>query len=202
MGAEAQYSYVKKLHHYSRSDPECKAKYILKNYERFPKMVEGYQSNWEIIIKAEKRYNQEADKGDLGVRVQKSGTSNPTMNEVIANIEIEEAHSESELRLVLRGTDNPDQHIREKLIIQDMQDDYTIMRNAIHALGKKEEEMFLRYLLKEDETLQDLATELHMDLANFKKQIYNIKKSVILSTVECFDLKYSFIHRRANDEEE
>ena len=102
----------------------------------------------------------------------------------------------------MRGTDNPDQHIREKLIIQDMQDDYTIMRNAIHALGKKEEEMFLRYLLKEDETLQDLATELHMDLANFKKQIYNIKKSVILSTVECFDLKYSFIHRRANDEEE
>ncbi|SFG84982.1 hypothetical protein [Oribacterium sp. WCC10] len=196
MEVEAKYSYVKKLHHYSRSDPECKAKFILKNYERFPKIIAGYESNWAIIVKAEKRYNEKAASGELGVRIQKSGTSNPTMNEAIANLELSTARSETDLRHVLKGTDNPDQHVKDKLIIQDMQDDYTILCNAIYALGTKDEEMFVRYLTRENEALQDLADEYKMELANFKKQIYSIKKAVFLSTVECIDLKYGIIERR------
>ncbi|MBC3805707.1 hypothetical protein GH808_14980 [Acetobacterium fimetarium] len=42
-------------------------------------------------------------------------------------MEIEQAQSETELRIIVKGTDNPDQHIRERLIIQDMGDDYSIM---------------------------------------------------------------------------
>lgn len=201
MDAEAKYPYVKKLHHYSRSDTECKVKYILKNYERFPKMVAGYDSNWEVIIKAEKRYNLEASKGDLGIRVQKSGTSDPTMNEAISNVEIEQSQSENDLRVILKGTDDPNQHIREKLIIQDMKDDYIILQNAIHALGKKDEQMLLRYLQRENDGLQDLADECNLELSTYKKYIYSIKKAVIISAVECIDLKYGIIQRRIEDEE-
>lgn len=196
MGTEAHYTYIKKLHQYSKSDSECKAKFILKNYEQFPKIIAGYESNWAVIIKAEKRYNEKIASGDPGVRIQKSGISNPTMNEAIANLEISTARSENDLRHILKGTDNLDQHVKDKLIIQDMQDDYTIMCNAIHALGNKEEVMFLRYLTREKDALQDLADEFKMDLANFKKQIYSIKKDVILSAVECIDLKYGIIERR------
>lgn len=201
MGAETPYSYEEKLHHYSESAPEYKVKYILANYDRFPRIVAGYESNWEVIIRAERRYSQVAEKGVLGVRVQTSEISDPTMTDAISNLEINAAHTKKELFHVLKGTDNPDQHIMAKCIIQDMQDDYEILRNMICMLGQADEEMLLRYLQREDDSLQNLADECGLELATYKKRIYNLKKSVSFSAVECIEVKYGLVQRERYDVE-
>ena len=196
MRAEAQYSYEEKLHHYSGSAPEYKVKYILENYGRFLRIVAAYELNWQIIINAERRYHEEEDKGHTGVRIQMSGISDPTMKDAISNVEIQQAQTKSDLQRILKNTDDSDEHIEAKLTIQDMQDDYTILQNIIHTLGERDEERLLRYLHRENEGLQTLADECQMELSAYKKQIYSLKKMVMLSAVECIDLKYKIMQRK------
>lgn len=200
MTCEGYYLLGKKLQRYVRSDSEGKAAYILSNYERFPKMIAGYKSIWEIIVKAEKRYNASLDYGNPGIRVQSSGNSDPTMTEAMTNIEIESATSEAELRDILKGTDNPEQHLKERLAIRSMQDDYTITRNVIHALEQRDEELFLKYLRRKG-SLQEIADEYHVELSTCKKRIYRIKKTVMKSAMEYIDLKEQIVLRRKTDDE-
>ena len=201
MDVEQHYSYVKKLQNYSKFDPECKVKFILNNFKRFLKLVDGFEATWGIIVKAEKRYNSAAGSGDLGVRVQKSGYSNPTMQEAMFNMEMERAKTESELGSIVKGTDNPNQHIWEKHIIQDMRDDYSIMVNAIHELDQLDEEMFLRYLKKED-VVRDIADKCNIQYSSAKRKIYDIRKTVILTAAENIELKYRIINREVADDEQ
>ena len=174
--------------------------YLLSNFERFPRMIARYESNWEIVVKAEKRYNSVSANGNLGVRVQKSGTSDPTMNEAISNIEIQQASSDTELRIMLKETDHPEEHLVEKLIIQDMQDDYAIILNAIHSLDKADAELFLSYLKKE-KSVQEIAAKCNIQYSSAKRKVYDIRKSVIDTAVEDIKLKYSIIHQEVEDEQ-
>ena len=194
------YLFTDKLHQYAEASPEDKVKDILKNFARFPQMLAGYKLNWEIIIQAEKRYNHDAHRSTLGMRVQISTISNPTMSEAISNFEIETAHTNNGLHRVLQDTDTPDQHVMEKCIIDDMQDDYKIVQNLIHMIGGTNEKMLLRYLERENISLQQLADECHFELATYKKKIYTIKKAVLISAAECIGVKYGIIQRGRHGE--
>lgn len=192
---ENEYPYTRKLFGYAKATSFDKVKYIMKNYECFPNLIAGYEANWKIIVQAELRHSHKADRGELGVRVQMSGISDPTMDNAVQNTVLGQAQSENDLLGIFIGTDNPIQYIKEKMIIQDMKDDYMILKNQIHALGAGNEERLLRYLQRKDLTLQMLADESHLQLASYKKMIYGIKKTVITSAVEYIDLKYSILER-------
>ena len=200
MKAEVRYSYAKYLQDYSNSDTEIKVKYLLSNYNRLPKLIESYESTWEIVVKAEKRYNAREELGDPGIRVQRTRNSNPTMEEAIINTELELVKSGTNLKVLVKGTDNPEQHIKEKLIIQDMRDDYSIIVNAIHSLDQKDEEIFLRYLNNEYD-VNDIADCNQITYTSAKSKIYNIRKTVILNATENIKLKYEILNRREGNED-
>ncbi len=183
MKAEAYYPYVKHLREYSQSEPERKARFILGNFRRFPKMIEGYESDWKIVVTAEKRYNTLHEMGDLGIRVQTSGTGNPTMNKAIFETELDNAAGKRDLFSVVKGTDDPEQHIREKMVIADMKDDYSIMKNAIHRLEEVDAEVLLRYIQME-KTIQEIADELQMNYDSAKKKLQRLRKEVIVDAAE------------------
>lgn len=198
---EHEYPYTRKLFGYAKATSLDKVKCIMKNFERFPNLIAGYEATWKIIVQAELRHSHDADRGELGVRVQMSGISDPTMDSAVLNTALDQAQSENDLRHILNGTDNPSQHITEKMIIMDMQDDFMILKNQIHTLGVSDEERLLHYLQRESMTLQELADESHLQLASYKKMIYGIKKTVIASAVEYIDLKYNILERGTHVEE-
>jgi hypothetical protein len=163
-------------------------------------LIDSYESTWEIIVKAEKRYNARAELGDIGIRVQRTRNSNPTMEEAIINTELELVKSGTNLKVLVKGTDNPAQRIKEKLIIQDMRDDYSIIVNAIHSLDQKDEEIFLRYLNNEYD-VNDIADCNQITYTSAKSKIYNIRKTVILNATENIKLKYEILNRREGNED-
>ncbi len=183
MKAEAYYPYVKHLREYSQSEPELKAKFILGNFRRFPKMIEGYESDWKVVVTAEKRYNTLHEMGNLGIRIQTSGTGNPTMNKAIFETELDSAATNRDLFSVVKGTDDPEQHIREKMVIADMKDDYSIMKNAIYRLEEMDAELLLHYIRME-KTIQEIADELQMNYDSAKKKLQRLRKEVIIDVAE------------------
>lgn len=200
MKAEAYYPYVKHLREYSQSEPERKARFILGNFRRFPKMIEGYESDWKIVVTAEKRYNTLHEMGDLGIRVQTSGTGNPTMNKAIFETELDNAAGKRDLFSVVKGTDDPEQHIREKMVIADMKDDYSIMKNAIHRLQEVDAEVLLNYIRME-KTIQEIADELQMNYDSAKKKLQRLRKEVIVDAAENIRCRCERKNRRVFENE-
>ncbi len=69
------------------------------------RLVEGYEQSLSFIIKEEKARKHRQAKGDLGIRVQTSGTSDPTAKEAIDNVMIMEAIRYGDLTSVIRDLD-------------------------------------------------------------------------------------------------
>ena len=93
--------------------------------------MEGYEQSLSFIIKEEKAYARKSVMGDLGVRVQTSGTSDPTAKEAIENIMIMEAIQKGNLESVTSELDEQVviKYQKEVVTIQNMREDYQILRN-------------------------------------------------------------------------
>lgn len=200
MKAEAYYPYVKHLREYSQSEPELKAKFILGNFRRFPKMIEGYESDWKVVVTAEKRYNTLHEMGNLGIKIQTSGTGNPTMNKAIFETELDSAATNRDLFSVVKGTDDPEQHIREQMVIADMKDDYSIMKNAIYRLEEMDAELLLHYIRME-KMIQEIADELQVNYSSAKKKLQRLRKEVIIDTAENIRCRCERKNRRVFENE-
>lgn len=199
MKAEAYYPFSVHLQDYSQKDPKCKARYILDNFSRFPKMIEGYESDWKITVKAEKRYNFLKEMGDPGIRVQASKISNPTMNQAISKFEEDTATTAKDIRSLVHGTDDPGRRIMEKMVIADMKDDYEIILNAIHRLDSSDENLFLPYI-RTEKTIQEVADELQVQYSSAKNKMRRLKKMVLFTATENIRHKNEIIKRRYGDD--
>ena len=82
---------------YAGADVPARIELLIKYYPNFIRLVEGYEQSLSFIIKEEKAYARKSVMGDLGVRVQTSGTSDPTAKEAIENIMIMEAIQKGKL---------------------------------------------------------------------------------------------------------
>ena len=71
----AKASFIKK---YGNLKPAKRIDIILDYYKDFPGIIEGQQESLVYRIKNERDYERQRRRVDLGVRVQSSGTSNPT----------------------------------------------------------------------------------------------------------------------------
>jgi len=79
------------LRSYRSNDAEGRLSIMLNNYAVFPKIIRKAEKKIQYKIKSEKEYLRSHARGELGVRVQTSGTSAPTFNEASTNIMIEDA---------------------------------------------------------------------------------------------------------------
>ena len=70
---------------YAGADVPARIELLIKYYPNFIRLVEGYEQSLSFIIKEEKAYARKSAMGDLGVRVQTSGTCDPTAKAVIDN---------------------------------------------------------------------------------------------------------------------
>ena len=71
---------------YAGADVPARIELLIKYYPNFIRLVEGYEQSLSFIIKEEKAYARKSVMGDLGVRVQTSGTGDPTAKAAIENV--------------------------------------------------------------------------------------------------------------------
>lgn len=136
---------------YSAADVDGRIKLMLKNYSQFTSLVDSQESNICVIIKYECECSCHQDRDALGVRVQKSGTSDPTFKAALTSVVIEEAVRKGDLTEIAERMDREELEIHENEIqtIRHMREDYLILENAFLYLKESEAEILKKYLASE-----------------------------------------------------
>ena len=192
---EAGYSFANELRRYAVTEAVGKADYILNNYRGLKKTLNSYEHIWKTVIVAEKRHNALAEKGETGVRIQTSGSNDPTAAQALSNIEIEKAISGNEIRNVVQGTDDPEQHILERMMIFDMNDDLQIMNDAIQMLGDENEKLFMAYI-RSEKTIGEMASDMNVQYDTARARICKMRKFVMKRASSNIEIKYRLIEGR------
>ena len=179
---------------YAGADVPARIELLIKYYPNFIRLVEGYEQSLSFIIKEEKAYARKSVMGDLGVRVQTSGTGDPTAKAAIENIMIMEAIQKGNLENVTSELDEQVvmKYQREVVIIQNMREDYQILRNQFFYLEPEDVDSFEKYLQCGRHT-EKLAYELDIKPEALKMQMCRIKKVVFEQTSSILIRKYQHL---------
>jgi len=132
---------------------------ILDYYQEFPKIIEGQQESLFYRIKNEREYLRQNRRDDLGVRVQTSGSSNPTMREAIENLTIKAAvQGDKDMDELLQDVDQTEtkEIFRELYILQKMREEYRLLNNQLLLLSSSEKRVF-KLFMEENRDFQELA---------------------------------------------
>lgn len=178
---------------YAGADVPARIELLLKYYPNFIRLVEGYEQSLGIIIKEERAYARRSKQGDLGVRVQTSGTSDPTAKAAIENIMIMEAIQKGNLETITSELDVQVamKYQSEVTTIQDMREDYQTLKNQFFYLEPEDMEPFEKYLQCGRHT-EKLAYELDVKPEALKMQMCRTKKVVVNLTSNLLIRKYQY----------
>ncbi len=166
---------------YMASGDEKRIRIILDHYYNFIPVVNAYEFGLVNTIRAERVYNRRTAIGDLGVRVQTSGISNPTASEGDEKTEIQKAVRSGDYITALRGADCYESHKNEILTLQDMRDTYAIVEQEIGSLDD-ENELFKRYLHHEFD-LTTIADSEGVTVDAIKQRFRKARNNVIDNTL-------------------
>ena len=144
---------------YEKQSASGKVDFICKNYSNFIGIVESYTEGIRYMIEEEKAMAFRTSIGDLGVRVQKSGTSDPTAMQAINNVITRDAILTCDFSGgVLDGVENPERYIKDAILLRQMRKHYELFNTQIKSLTQSEQDFFMTYL-QHDRKLADLADE-------------------------------------------
>ena len=65
---------------YAEAEDKERINIILEHFDNFIMLIDLFEEDLRNTLKEEKLYNKRAERGDPGVRVQTSGTGDPTGN--------------------------------------------------------------------------------------------------------------------------
>lgn len=157
---------------------------IIKNYNNFMGIVDGYTEGLRYMIESEKESNHRSEIGNLGVRVQSGGSfSDPTARKGIENVLTREAIINCDFSGdVLDGVDRADLYVRNAYALREMRKDYELFKNQLSILGK-EKEIFEKYLCQE-KTLSDIAEEQGITYESAQQKVHKIRIKVKKQVLE------------------
>lgn len=161
---------------YGRADTEGKIRIVLDNYITFMNMVNAYEDGLIDEIKEERMTNRRLKHGDLGVRVQTSGYSNPTSSEGDEDVEVETAVKAGDYITALRGADCYDYHKAEIVTLRNMRHDFVRVCQQFGAAGK-DGKLFERYLLQEFDLI-DIADTEGLTIDAVKQRFRRVRKII------------------------
>ena len=116
---------------YFLADSKGKIEIILANFISFQHQLSGIEDGIKLDIKVDQDFKFRQDKGDLGIRVQTSGKSDPTAREAIRNVELDRAFDENDIERELEKTCTPDLFRNQLRMLSSMKDDYQVIKMVI-----------------------------------------------------------------------
>ena len=132
---------------YGEADYSGRVDLLLDNYETFEAQIEVCFEGIKYRIKEDRAYERRHNTGDLGVRVQTSGLSNPTEAAAFENIEIEEALKSKDFDSeIMRFVDDVDEIRRDIYVMEIMELDYKMITLQRKLLSKSDQKVLVSFL--------------------------------------------------------
>lgn len=170
---------------YKAANPEGRFEIMYEHFSFFPKVITKIEKKMKYKIKADREYLRSHSKGELGVRVQTSNLSDPTADEAVANVSLEEAFMTGEAGgQLLKGLENADKYREDIRYISIMRMDYGLFVDCIEGLDEEENLLMTEYLSNK-KYLKEIAVDLNMSYANVKIKLREIKQSLMDEVTEC-----------------
>ena len=162
---------------------------IIKNYNDFMGIVEGYTEGLRYMIECEKESSHIHDIGELGVRVQGGNIkSDPTANKAVAKIMATEALIKCDFSGdVLKGVDRAEEFVSDAYLLRKMRNDYQLFNKQVETLGA-EKDMFEKYLTGEM-SLSDIAELQNISYESAQQKIHKIRSRVRRQVIGFMDGK-------------
>lgn len=174
---------------YVNASSSARVNLIIKNYNDFMGIVEGYTEGLRYMIESEKESNHRHDIGDLGVRVQGGCIkSDPTANKAVAKIMTTEALIKCDFSGdVLKGVDRAEEFVSDAYLLRKMRNDYQLFNKQVETLGA-EKDMFEKYLTGEM-SLSDIAELQNISYESAQQKIHKIRSRVRRQVIGFMDGK-------------
>ncbi|WP_370808613.1 hypothetical protein [Eubacterium ramulus] len=162
---------------------------IIKNYNDFMGIVEGYTEGLRYMIECEKESGHRHDIGELGVRVQGGSIkSDPTANKAVAKIMTTEALIKCDFSGgVLKGVDRAEEFVSDAYLLRKMRNDYQLFNKQVETLGA-EKDVFEKYLTGEM-SLSDIAELQNISYESAQQKIHKIRSRVRRQVIGFMDGK-------------
>lgn len=175
---------------YAKQSASGKVDFICRNYPNFIGIVDGYTEGLKYMIEEEKALTARNAVGDTGVRVQKSGLSDPTAKKAINNVITRDAIIDCDFSGgVLDGVQDPDRYMRDADILKQMRKHYALFNEQMKSLQKNEYDFFLAYLLREKKLIE-LADEEGIGYDSLCQKANKTKKKVKVLMVGFLEGEY------------
>lgn len=174
---------------YATADIKGRIEIILDNYPNFLEIMDGFEESLKYLILNDRRAARRRSMGDLGVRVQKTGISDPTANEAIDRVMLSEAIKTGNLDEELKGIECPEQYRREAEVIREMRNDYFLVRAQIKTLPWLNFKVLASYLNGSHDLLK-LADETDCTYDGVKNRLKRARNRIRQSTAFYLEKKY------------
>ena len=176
------------LQKYSEADPEGRLKIMMGNYAVFPKMIRRIEKKVIYKITVEREYMRSHCRSELGVRIQTSGKSDPTADEAIINVSLEEALKTGEYDPgLISGFENADKYEAAMRTIKIMRLDYELLAEIIDDLREKDSRVIKQYLI-EGKLFKEIADSEGRTYDAIKKRIEKIRTEIRDQIVDCLEM--------------
>lgn len=161
------------LDDYRNADPKKKLDILLKNYSAVPQKIKFFQIKIRNDIKNEQEYLRGQRRGETGVRVQTSKKSNPTEEEAISNLTLDEAFQTGKVsRSVLNGIENASKYEADIKTVSVLKSDFELLSLIVDSLDESDGELLrLRYTEKKTFGVIGEEFDLHEDTVRKRLKI-------------------------------
>lgn len=176
------------LRSYSEADPEGRLKIMMGNYAVFPKMIRRVEKKVFYKITVEREYMKSHNRVELGVRVQTSQIPDPTVDEALDHVTLEDAIRTGKYDYSLvRGLDNADEYTAAIRTINAMRLDYELLTEIIDDLREKDSRVIKQYLV-EGKLFKEIADSEGRTYDAIKKRIENIRAEIRDQIIDCLEM--------------
>ena len=191
---------------YAESDNGKRIDIIFEHYDNFLELADMFEGRLFDDIKEEKAFNRREARGDLGIRVQTSGKSDPTCMEATGNLTLIQDIQDGNIDDAMKGADEDMKHDIQIQALQDMRTDYKDLNDAMVILPRKQRNE-VKDLLTGERDLQQIADDSKNYYDSAKSRVYRNRSKVKKKAIEFIeDTRRKQMRRRkelcnAKDEE-
>ncbi len=162
-------------------------KILMNNFSEFPKVIRKIEKKTQYKIKADREYLKSRVRGELGVRIMNSNLGDPTAQEAIQNITIEEAFRTGIIsEELLKDMDNAAEYEADIRLISIMRDDYELLEEIIEDLNDSDCKI-IKALLVEGRMFREIAVDEGRSYETIKKRIDKIRMDIWEDMEECLE---------------
>ena len=176
------------LNSYREATPEKRLSLMLEYYPVFPGMLHKIEKKTEYKIKTEQENIRSRSRAELDVRVQTSFISDPTSNEAINNITLEEAFKTGEIDMtLLKGMEKASEYAETIRMVSIMKMDYQLLVDIISGYGA-EDSVIIRKHLAEGKSYNVIADEEKCSCDKIKRRFTRIREEITEEMLECIQM--------------